>query len=116
MGLFYGYVSVLGLLLWAILKWCGSNVSLPSVWCIYGYAMAAFIPMAALCVIPLESVRWSLVMAATAISGTFLTLNLRRPLLDSTGAKGMPLLLGVVGLHAVLGLSLKLYFFHYSNS
>ena len=35
--LFYGYVGVLGLLLYACLRWWfKSKVSLPQVWCIYG--------------------------------------------------------------------------------
>ena len=116
MGLFYGYVGVLGLVIWGVLKWFQAGFTLPQVWCVYGYAMASFIPMAALCVIPVEAARWTLVMAATAASATFLLLNFRQPLIESTGSKSMPILLGMVCLHAVLGLSLKLYFFHYSTN
>ena len=34
---FYGYVGLIGLALWAMLKWWfKSDVSLPQVWCTYG--------------------------------------------------------------------------------
>ena len=34
---FYGYVGVIGLALWAMMKWWfKSDVTLPQVWCTYG--------------------------------------------------------------------------------
>lgn len=115
MGLFYGYVGVVGLALWAILRWFQSRMSLAQVWCAYGYAMTGYIPMAALCVLPMEAVRWSVVGVATAISAMFLLLNFRGPIVEATGPRAVPLLLTLGGLHLGLGLALKLYFFHYSS-
>jgi protein YIPF1/2 len=116
MGLFYGYVGVVGMALYMVLRWgFKASVSLAQIWCLYGYCLASFIPMAALCVLPMEAVRWSLVGAATAISAVFLVLNFRSLVVDAAGAKAVPVLLMMVGLHAALGLALKLYFFHYSS-
>ena len=35
-GLFYGYVGVIGLAIYLVLRWFKAAVSLASVWCIYG--------------------------------------------------------------------------------
>lgn len=40
MGLFYGYVGVVGLVLWGILRYLKAGVSLAHVWCTYGEAGA----------------------------------------------------------------------------
>ena len=37
--LFYGYVGVVGLALWALLKYFKSAVSLAQIWCTYGAAL-----------------------------------------------------------------------------
>lgn len=114
MALFYGYVGIVGLLLWASLRWFKANVSLAQVWCTYGYAMCIFIPMAVVSVVPLEIVRWSVLGAATFASGMFLLLTFRKPVMESeAGAKASPILLAIMGLHAALGLALKFYFFNY---
>ena len=114
MGLFYGYVGVVGLVCFAVLKYFKSSASLPMIWCIYGYALVSYIPMAALCVIPIESARWALVGVATAISGVFLVRSLQPCVADSeVGVKSTLVLAVALAAHLVLGLSLKLYFFNY---
>ena len=41
---FYGYVGVIGLTLWAMLKWWfKSDVALAQVWCIYGAPILRFL-------------------------------------------------------------------------
>ena len=35
-GIFYGYVGVIGLAIYAVLRWFQANVSLAAVWCTYG--------------------------------------------------------------------------------
>ena len=117
LGLFYGYVGVVGLGLWIALRWgFKAGIGLAKVWCIIGYSLAAYIPMAALCVLPMEVVRWSLVGAATLMSGAFLVLNFRAVVVEAAGAQAVPMLLIMMGLHAALGLALKMYFFHYSTA
>lgn len=80
-----------------------------------GYALAAFIPISFVCIFPVEVMRWSVVAAATAISGLFILLNFRRPVFDHVGAKALPVYLAMLALHLGLGLALKLYFFSYSD-
>jgi hypothetical protein len=75
--------------------------------------MAVYIPMAFVCVFPVEIMRWSVVGAATAVSGLFILMNLRRVVVDAAGAQAVPVLMTMAALHAGLGLALKLYFFHY---
>ncbi|KAK9811891.1 hypothetical protein WJX72_011905 [[Myrmecia] bisecta] len=113
-ALFYGYVGVIGLLLFASLKWLfKSTVSLAQVWCTYGYSLSLFIPISFFCIFPYEVARWVLVMAATLTSGLFLMLNFRQPIFDVAGAKALPVWLLQGVLHLGLGLVLKLYFFQY---
>ena len=69
MGLFYGYVGIVGLAVYLVLRWFKAGVGLAQVWCSYGYALAIYIPMAALCVLPMEAVRWALVGAANRGGG-----------------------------------------------
>lgn len=114
-GIFYGYVGVVGLVLYLILRWFKAGTRLAAVWCVYGYALAVFIPMALVCVVPLESVRWAVVGAATLTSGTFIMLSLRRPIHEAAGAKAVPLYLVMIATHMGLGLALKLYFFRYKK-
>ncbi|KAK9828091.1 hypothetical protein WJX81_002457 [Elliptochloris bilobata] len=112
--LFYGYVGVIGLALFAALKWWfKADVGLAQVWCTYGYALSIFIPVSCVCVLPYEAVRWALIGAGTLTSGLFLLLNFRGPIFDVAGAKAFPVWAAMGILHLGLGLALKLYVFQY---
>ncbi|KAL6769623.1 hypothetical protein ACKKBG_A31755 [Auxenochlorella protothecoides x Auxenochlorella symbiontica] len=115
MGLFYGYVGVVGLALYAALRYFRAGVSLAHVWCTYGYALAVFIPMAFVCVFPVEIMRWVVVGVATLTSGIFILSSFRVAVVEAAGAKSVPLFLVMAALHAGLGLALKLYFFRYAS-
>lgn len=39
--LYYGYIGVIGVAVWAVLKYFKSGVSLPQIWCTYGAAALA---------------------------------------------------------------------------
>jgi len=52
-----------------------------------GYSLSVYIPMSFACIFPIESLRWSLVAAATLTSGLFLLLNFRKPIFAVAGAK-----------------------------
>lgn len=114
MGLVYGYVGVIGLLVYCVLRYLKAGVPLAHVWCTYGYALAVFIPMAVVCVVPVDVVRWVVVGVATFTSGLFILGTLRAAVIEAAGAKAVPLFLGMAALHAGLGLALKLYFFRYT--
>lgn len=112
--LFYGYVGLIGLMLYACLRWWfKSKISLPQVWCIYGYALSIFVPISFICILPYEWLRWLLVAIATSTSGLFLLTNFKAPIFDVAGAKALPIFVAVGAVHIALGLVLKLYFFQY---
>lgn len=69
----YFYGIALPSILWATTKWLGIGEWGPAeVIGVYGYAMAVFVPVSLLCLIPYEIVRWVLVGVAAGSSGYFL--------------------------------------------
>ncbi|XP_074324526.1 uncharacterized protein LOC141661417 [Apium graveolens] len=73
----YGYALVVPLVFYFLLRYLGSNVSLVRFWCMWGYSLFVFIPSSLLLVIPVEFIRWTIIMIAGAASSSFVTLNLR---------------------------------------
>jgi hypothetical protein len=80
-----------------------------------GYAVAAFIPICFVCLVPVELARWVVVGAATLTSGTFIMLSLQKHIHEAAGAKAVPLYCAMIAAHLALGLALKLYFFSFSK-
>ena len=136
--LFYGYVAVVGGALFAALRFVfraprsssasspssstdpsapppssSPAITLPAVWCAYGYSLTPFIPVSMLAVIPNEPARWSLIMLAAALSGAFLLLNFRGSVYGCAGPKALPTTVAMGCAHAGLAVALKLYIFHY---
>lgn len=134
-ALFYGYVAVVGGALFATLRFVfraptssssssssDNNdetstttpaITLPAVWCAYGYSLTPFIPVSMLAVIPNEAARWSLIALAAAASGAFLLLNFRGSVYGCAGPKALPTTVAMGCAHAGLAVALKLYIFHY---
>ena len=124
MALFYGYIGVVGVGMWAAMKYfkastATASASLATVWCVYGYALTVFVPVSVACVVPSDTARWVLVMTATAVSAAFLLQNVRVCLnmggSETEGGKaaGGVVLAVAAALHAGLGLALKFVFFDY---
>lgn len=113
--LFYGYVFALGFGLWFALRWFRSEMRLANVWCVYGYAMTAFVPAAFLCIVPAGWARSLVVALATASSGLFLVANLKAAIFEAAPARATALLGGVCAAHAGVGLALRMYFFSFSS-
>lgn len=82
-------------------------------WCIYGYSLTIFIPMAFVCIVPLGWVRWLAVMLATGMSGLFIVANLKQTIYEAAPARALMLLSTMLALHVGVGLALRLYFFRY---
>jgi hypothetical protein len=119
-GAIYGYVVIVPLLLWLAFRWLSVRVSLLQNLCIYGYSLFIFIPIAILCIIPINLVRWCIISGATALSVLFLLMNFYPPLLKNGYEESrQQLLAGLVTsaiialLHLGLALTFKLYFFDY---
>ncbi|CAI5468501.1 unnamed protein product [Closterium sp. Yama58-4] len=111
-AIFYGYVAVVPLLLFFLLRYLQVSAGLVQLWCLYGYSLAVYIPISFITVLPLDLLRWLIVLAATAISCFFLGVNLRAQI--TVGHEmWFPIVVGAVLLQAGLGVLLKLYFFTY---
>jgi hypothetical protein len=118
-GTIYGYVSLAPIILWAIFKWLEIPVTLLQNVCIYGYSLFVFLPVAGLCILPFEWLRWTLICSAAALSITFLLMNFSAPIAQNKyeGPRKPMIVAGlltVIGLaHFGLALAFKLYFFNY---
>ncbi len=52
-----------------------------------GYCLTIFVPVSIACVVPIDWLRWTLVMVATAISAGFLFMNFRATIYSAAPAK-----------------------------
>ncbi|KAK8515094.1 hypothetical protein V6N12_001254 [Hibiscus sabdariffa] len=73
----YGYAIVVPLAFYFLLQYLGSNASLVRFWCMWGYSLSIFIPTAFLLLIPVEFLRWMIILIAGTASACFVYLNLR---------------------------------------
>ncbi|KAG0580502.1 hypothetical protein M758_4G180200 [Ceratodon purpureus] len=110
--LFYGYICLVPLSLYFLLRYLGVVSGLIQLWCLYGYSLFIFIPASLLSVVPWEIVRWVVVGVASFVSAIFVGGNIRAQIKTSS-ERWLAIVLGTVALHLALGLVLKLYFFTY---
>lgn len=113
-AMFYGYVVFVPLAVYFTLRCFASvNTSLVGLVCTYGYALAVYVPVSLLCIIPLEWMRWIFFLVGAAVSAAFIFSNLH-PLVAQS-PKGVafvtPFMGCVVGMHVLFGALLKLFFF-----
>ncbi|KAG5237531.1 integral membrane Yip1 family protein [Salix suchowensis] len=73
----YGYAIVVPLAFYFLLRYLKSNPKLIQLWCMWGYSLFIFIPSSFLLVIPIEVLRWIIVLAAGIDSGMFVASNLK---------------------------------------
>ncbi|EPS71712.1 hypothetical protein M569_03049 [Genlisea aurea] len=74
----YGYALVVPLGYYFLVQYMGgSTVSLIRFWCLWGYSLFVFILASFLLVIPIELLRWILILVAGLASATFVALNLK---------------------------------------
>jgi len=112
-AVFYGYVFVISLLLFFVMKYLRGDMRLPHMYCAYGYAMTIYIPVALICIIPSNPLRWGLVGGATLTSAAFLLMNMRERVMAIGMGKSIPVLFTIFALHCGMGLVLMFVFFHY---
>ncbi|CAG8461111.1 7191_t:CDS:2 [Paraglomus occultum] len=109
----YVYAFAVPLVVWIVLKYLGCRPGFLDTIALYGYAMTVWIPVAIFCVVPSESVRWTLVAVGFAISGFFITRNLY-PVISQAEAKAARLIIiFIIAAHAALALLMKVEFFSY---
>ncbi|KAK9292649.1 hypothetical protein L1049_020626 [Liquidambar formosana] len=112
-GLFYGYVTIVPLCLYVILKYFSVPSGLVQLFCLYGYSLFVFIPALCLSVVPLEIFRWVVAGVAGFMSATFVALNLRAHI-KSAGERWFLIVAGIFLLQLALSVVLKLYLFTFT--
>ncbi|XP_050381850.1 LOW QUALITY PROTEIN: uncharacterized protein LOC126798830 [Argentina anserina] len=109
-GLFYGYVTIVPLVLYVIINVFSAPAGLVHLFCLYGYSLFVFIPALCLSVVPLEIFRWVIAGVAGIMSATFVAINLRAHIV-SAGESWFLIVAGIFLLQLALSVVLKLYLF-----
>ncbi|KAG4913935.1 hypothetical protein AAZX31_19G221600 [Glycine max] len=109
-GLFYGYVTIVPLCLYVILKYFSAPAGLVQLFCLYGYSLFVFIPALCMSVVPLDIFRWVVAGVAGFMSATFVALNLRAHI-KSAGERWFLIVAGIFLLQLALAVVLKIYLF-----
>ncbi|MQM04472.1 hypothetical protein Taro_037269 [Colocasia esculenta] len=109
-GLFYGYVTIVPIGLYVILKYFSAPSGLVQLLCLYGYSLFVFIPASCLSIVPVEIFRWVVAGVAGFMSATFVALNLRTHI-QSAGERWLLIVAGIFLLQVALAIVLKLYLF-----
>ncbi|XP_028780877.1 protein YIPF1 homolog [Neltuma alba] len=109
-GLFYGYVIIVPLCLYVILKYFSAPAGLVQLFCLYGYSLFVFIPALCMSVVPLDIFRWVIAGVAGFMSASFVALNLRAHIM-SAGERWFFIVAGIFILQLALAVVLKFYLF-----
>ncbi|KAJ7525012.1 hypothetical protein O6H91_17G032100 [Diphasiastrum complanatum] len=109
-GMFYGYIGLVPLSLYFLLKYLGVSSNLVHLWCLYGYSLFIFIPASVLSVVPVEIFKWLIVGIAALMSATFLAHNIRSHI-KTASDRWVLVVTGSFLLQLGLALVIKLYFF-----
>ncbi|RDX82589.1 Protein YIPF1-like protein, partial [Mucuna pruriens] len=109
-GLFYGYVTIVPIGLYVILKYFSVPSGLVQLLCLYGYSLFVFIPALCMSVVPWEIFRWVVAGVAGFMSATFVALNLRAHIM-SAGERWVLIVAGIFLLQLALSVALKIYLF-----
>lgn len=80
--------------------------------CVYGYSLFIYIPTSVLWTIPFNWLQWLLIVVAMVISGSVLVITFWPAVRDDTKLTAFATVAVIVGLHALLAVGCKLYFFH----
>ncbi|KAF5453604.1 hypothetical protein F2P56_028496 [Juglans regia] len=107
-GSVYGYVIVVPLAFYFLLQYLGTKPSLVRFWCLWGYSLFVFVVSSFLLLIPVELLRWIIIILAGSSSACFVALNLRSYI------EGSDLSLMVVAaffLQMALAIFIKVWFF-----
>ncbi|KAI8807005.1 hypothetical protein BJ742DRAFT_814109 [Cladochytrium replicatum] len=111
----YTYVTGLPAVLWGIGKYIGAPIRLMDMVNVYGYGVSVWVPVSIVCIVPLELVRWLLVLGAFALSTLFMVRSIFPAASQSTrGVAGAHLITAViVAANAALALAFKFVFFNF---
>lgn len=104
----YGYAIVVPLAFYFLLQYLGTSASLVRFWCMWGYSLFIFILSSFLLLVPIEFLRWMVILAASGVSACFVGSNLRTYV---DGNDLMVVLVAALVLQFALGLFIKIWFF-----
>ncbi|XP_052195832.1 uncharacterized protein LOC127803561 [Diospyros lotus] len=107
-GSIYGYALVVPMGFYFLLQYVGSNSSLIRFWCMWGYSLFIFILSSVLLVIPVEFIRWLIILVSGVASATFVASNLRSYI---EGRDLTVVLVAAFVLQMGLALFIKMWFF-----
>ncbi|KAI4367854.1 hypothetical protein MLD38_016478 [Melastoma candidum] len=107
-GLFYGYVTIVPLALYVVLKYFSAPAGLVQLLCLYGYSLFVFVPALCLSIVPLEIFRWVVAGVAGFMSASFVALNLKAHI-NSAGESWFLIVAAIFLLQLALAVALKTY-------
>ncbi|KAI9504232.1 hypothetical protein BX070DRAFT_183296, partial [Coemansia spiralis] len=110
----YTYVIAVGSFVYVATKYFGSQPRLMECLSVYGYAMAVWIPISVLCVMPFNWFRWVMVSIGFASSGFFIMRSVNQIVGRSNGKLHKAIIPLLLVAHALLVIVFKLRFFSYS--
>ncbi|KAL1217801.1 hypothetical protein V5N11_009574 [Cardamine amara subsp. amara] len=108
-SIIYGYAIIVPLAFYFSLKYMGSKADLLRFWCLWGYSFFIFIPTSLPLLIPVEFLRWVIILLAGSASSCFVALNLRSYL--ETNNDLTVVVAAAFGLQMVLSIFIKVWFF-----
>ncbi|KAJ1736619.1 hypothetical protein LPJ72_001244 [Coemansia sp. Benny D160-2] len=112
----YTYVFAIGSFVYGVTKYFGSQPALMECLSVYGYAMAVWIPISVLCVMPFNWFRWVMVSIGFASSGFFIMRSVNQIVGRSNGKLHKAIIPLLLVAHALLVVMFKLRFFSYAVS
>ncbi|KAJ7960169.1 Protein YIPF [Quillaja saponaria] len=104
----YGNAVVVPLAYFFILQYLGSNAKLVPFWCIWAYSLSAFVPASFLLLIPVEILRWIIIIVAGTATASFVALNLKSYI---EGSDLSVLVVAAFFLQIALAVFIKVWFF-----
>ncbi|KAF8108334.1 hypothetical protein N665_0111s0045 [Sinapis alba] len=108
-SLIYGYAIIVPVAFYFSLRYMGSKADLLRFWCLWGYSLFLFVPTTLPLLIPVEFLRWVIILLAGGASSCFVALNLRSYL---EGSNDLTVVVAVAfGLQMVLSIFIKVWFF-----
>ncbi|KAJ0704232.1 putative Yip1 domain, protein Yip5/YIPF1/YIPF2 [Helianthus annuus] len=110
----YGYVVIVPITLYIVLKYLSVPLGLVQLLCLYGYSLFVFIPAGCLSIVPVETFRWVVVGVAGFMSAMFVASNLRSHIV-SAGERWFWIVSGITLLQLALTVVLKIYLFSVST-
>ncbi|KFK36871.1 hypothetical protein AALP_AA4G182600 [Arabis alpina] len=108
-SIIYGYAIIVPLVFYFSLRYMGSKADLLRFWCLWGYSLFIFIPTSLPLLIPVEFIRWVIILLAGSASSCFVALNLRSYLETSNDVTVVVAV--AFGLQMFLSIFIKVWFF-----